>query len=153
MVLARCSTDPISTPPMVSLFATGAGVEDLDLSLLGAMLAAHNCLKVKNSTQKTPGLTLRVLVTWGFAVAQSVPGSAVAGSAGSSRGGLILEGLDVFQVNKADCQIKEMKRGGGGGEGMIPPSVYRPAHGGELPCFLSFACWGKLNFFEVDGPI
>ena len=34
---------------------------------------------------KSPGLTLRVFVTWGFAAAQSVPGSAVAGSAGGSR--------------------------------------------------------------------
>ena len=85
MVLARCSTDPISTPPMVSLFATGAGVEDLDLSFFGAILAAHKCLKVKKFHTKSPGLTLRVFVTWGFAAAQSVPGSAVAGSAGGSR--------------------------------------------------------------------
>ena len=83
-----------------------------------------------------------MLVTWGLAVAQSVPGSAVAGSAGSSRGGLILEGLDVFQVNKADCQIKEMKGGGGGvcGGGGDDTPFGIPAGSGGRASLLPLLC-------------
>ena len=79
MVFARCSTDPISTPPMVSLLA------DLDLSIFGAILGSSQMSESQKFHTKSPGLTLRVFVTWGFAAAQSVPGSAVAGSAGGSR--------------------------------------------------------------------
>ena len=42
MVFARCSTDPISTPPMVSLLA------DLDLSIFGAILGSSQ----KSENQK-----------------------------------------------------------------------------------------------------
>ena len=80
MVFARCSTDPISTPPMVSLLA------DLDLSIFGAILGSSQMSESqKRFHTKTPGPTLRVFVTWVSAAAQSVPGSVVAGSAGGSR--------------------------------------------------------------------
>ena len=53
-----------------------------------------------------------MLVTWGLAVAQSVPGSAVAGSAGGSR----LEGIDntkfivevVHRKKKKFCKLEEV---------------------------------------------
>ena len=53
MVFARCSTDPISTPPMVSLLA------DLDLSIFGAILgSSQKVLKSENQKRfhtKLPG--------------------------------------------------------------------------------------------------
>ena len=55
---------------------------------------------------KSPGLTLRVFVTWGFAAAQSVPGSAVAGSAGGSR----LTKIDVKGKKKNPTCIKDESR-------------------------------------------
>ena len=55
---------------------------------------------------------------------------------------MILEGLDVFQVNKAECQIKEMKGGGGGvcGGGGDDTPFGIPAGSGGRASLLPLLC-------------